>query len=193
MSINLENHPLLPFLPPHSKLLLLGSFPASRKRWSMDFFYTNLQNDMLRLFGLVFFNDSMHFLSQETGGFDQKKIEVFLNQKGIALYDTAVQVVRGKGTASDQFLEVIQATDVFGLLEQIPSCTAIATTGEKATMVLCGQTGAAKPEIGKSTTFWHAQKEYSIFRLPSSSRAYPKPLKEKAIYYAKMFRHLGLL
>lgn len=189
----LENHPLAPFLPANSKLLLLGSFPPSRKRWSMDFFYPNLQNDMWRLFGLIFFNDRTHFLCEETAIFDKEKIIAFLNQKGVAIYDTATQVVRKKGTASDQFLEVVQATDLFALLEQIPSCRAVATTGEKATMTLCTQTGAAKPEIGKSTTFWHAENEYTLFRLPSSSRAYPKPIEEKAVYYAKMFKKLGLL
>ena len=44
-----ELHPLEPFLPVGARLLMLGSFPPQRVRWSMDFFYPNLQNDMWRI------------------------------------------------------------------------------------------------------------------------------------------------
>ena len=46
--LNIEEHPLEPFLPANAKLLMLGSFPPQKKRWSMEFFYPNLQNDMWR-------------------------------------------------------------------------------------------------------------------------------------------------
>jgi len=32
MEIEIENHPLKPFLPPHAKLLMLGSFPPQKKQ-----------------------------------------------------------------------------------------------------------------------------------------------------------------
>ena len=38
-SAHIEQHPLKPFIPQHARLLMLGSFPPARKRWSMDFFY----------------------------------------------------------------------------------------------------------------------------------------------------------
>ena len=46
MDIEIENHPLEPFLPANARLLMLGSFPPQKKRWSMDFYYPNLNNDM---------------------------------------------------------------------------------------------------------------------------------------------------
>ena len=49
-----ELHPLEPFFPEGTKLLMLGSFPPARKRWKMEFYYPNFQNDMWRIFGLVF-------------------------------------------------------------------------------------------------------------------------------------------
>ena len=55
--LNIEEHPLEPFLPANAVLLMLGSFPPQKKRWSMDFFYPNLQNDMWRIVGLIFFQD----------------------------------------------------------------------------------------------------------------------------------------
>ena len=49
--MNSERHPLEPFLPENARLLMLGSFPPKRIRWSMEFFYPNLQHDMLRIVG----------------------------------------------------------------------------------------------------------------------------------------------
>lgn len=54
MSNELETHPLEPFLPPNAKLLMLGSFPPPKTRWKMDFYYPNYQNDMWKIFGLIF-------------------------------------------------------------------------------------------------------------------------------------------
>ena len=50
----IETHPLAPFLPVNAKLLMLGSFPPPKERWKMDFYYPNYQNDMWRIFGLIF-------------------------------------------------------------------------------------------------------------------------------------------
>ena len=57
----IEQHPLKPFTPQHARLLMLGSFPPARKRWSMDFFYPNFINDMWRIYGLCFFEDKDYF------------------------------------------------------------------------------------------------------------------------------------
>ena len=65
-SMNSERHPLEPFLPENARLLMLGSFPPKRIRWSMEFFYPNLQNDMWRIVGYLATGDKMHFL--EPGG-----------------------------------------------------------------------------------------------------------------------------
>ena len=69
MEIEIEKHPLEPFLPPKAKLLMLGSFPPQRKRWSMDFYYPNLNNDMWRIVGLLFFGDKDHFLNDTRKAF----------------------------------------------------------------------------------------------------------------------------
>ena len=79
-----EIHPLKPFVPKETKVLMLGSFPPKRERWSMDFFYPNFQNDMWRIFGLIFFNDKDHFVVTGQKRFDKEKIETFCQEKGIA-------------------------------------------------------------------------------------------------------------
>ena len=117
-----EQHPLQPFMPAGAHLLMLGSFPPARKRWSMDFFYPNYTNDMWRIFGLCFFGDKLHFVDEERKTYRREAIIDLLNSKGIALYDTACAVVRTKNTASDKDLEIVRQTDVEALLRQMPFC-----------------------------------------------------------------------
>ena len=134
--MEIEIHPLEPFLPAKSKLLMLGSFPPQKKRWSMEFYYPNLNNDMWRIYGILFFNDKNHFLNSTLKSFCREQIIDFLNEKGIALFDTASSIRRLQDNASDKFLEVVEATDVAALLRQLPECKAIVTTGQKATDTL---------------------------------------------------------
>lgn len=107
-----ELHPLEPFLPAGARLLMLGSFPPQRVRWSMDFFYPNLQNDMWRIVGLVFFADKSYFLTSDGKRFDKERIECFCREKGLALYDTAEEIIRLKNNASDNFLQVVREVDL---------------------------------------------------------------------------------
>ena len=189
----IEEHPLEPFLPANAVLLMLGSFPPQKKRWSMDFFYPNLQNDMWRIVGLIFFQDKEHFLNPEKKVFDKDRIIEFLNDKGIALYDTASAIRRLQDNASDKFLEVIEQTDISLLLKQIPMCKAIVTTGQKATDIIREQIEVKEPTVGTSEPFEFGDKAMKLYRMPSSSRAYPLALEKKAAAYRVMFNELGLL
>lgn len=191
--LNIEEHPLEPFLPANAVLLMLGSFPPQKKRWSMDFFYPNLQNDMWRIVGLIFFQDKEHFLNPEKKVFDKDRIIEFLNDKGIALYDTASAIRRLQDNASDKFLEVIEQTDISLLLKQIPMCKAIVTTGQKATDIIREQIEVKEPTVGTSEPFEFGDKDMKLYRMPSSSRAYPLALEKKAAAYRVMFNELGLL
>ena len=191
--LNIEEHPLEPFLPANAVLLMLGSFPPQKKRWSMDFFYPNLQNDMWRIVGLIFFQDKEHFLNPEMKVFDKDRIIEFLNDKGIALYDTASAIRRLQDNASDKFLEVIEQTDISLLLKQIPMCKAIVTTGQKATDIIREQIEVKEPTVGTSEPFEFGDKDMKLYRMPSSSRAYPLALEKKATAYRVMFNELGLL
>ena len=183
-----EKHPLQPFLPKNSKILMLGSFPPPKARWSMEFFYPNWINDMWRLMGYIFYNDRHHFELKDEKRFCKESIEAFCNEKGIALYDTACEVVRLKDNASDKFLEVVTPTDICALLEQIPHCTAIITTGEKATDVVTATFGCEKPAVGNMTIITTNNRTLHFWRMPSSSRAYPLALEKKAAYYKMMLQ-----
>lgn len=172
---------------------MLGSFPPPRGRWSMDFYYPNIQNDMWRIMGYLFYDDKNHFLIEGKKAFDEPRVRAFCVEKGIALGDTAVEVFRQKGNASDKFLEIVTPFDPENILRQIPDCRAIVITGQKAMDTLLTVIPAEEPSVGGFTRFDYIGREMKLFRMPSSSRAYPKPVEEKAESYSGMFRELGLL
>ena len=186
-----ELHPLEPFLPTGATVLMLGSFPPQRIRWSMDFYYPNMQNDMWRIFGIVFFNSKDHFITERK--FDEGRIRTFCTERGIALSDTARSVVRLNNNASDKFLEVTEPIDLAATLSFLPACRTIVTTGGKATDTLLPMIGAEEPQVGSYAPFSFAGRDMRLYRMPSSSRAYPKPLEEKAAVYARMFAEIGLV
>lgn len=189
----IEKHPLEPFLPEGARLLMLGSFPPKRERWSMEFFYPNRINDMWRILGLIFHGDKHHFEILEEKRFDRERIVAFCRQIGLALYDTASEVRRLKDNASDAFLEVVTPTDLFALLDKIPHCRALVTTGEKAASVVAATFGCETPEVGGWVEFRLGDRPMRLWRMPSSSRAYPLPLERKADHYRKLFLSEGIL
>ena len=129
--MTIEPHPLGFFLPKNTRLLMLGSFPPPRRRWSMEFYYPNIQNDMWRVLGLLFYANKDYFL-KDRKAFCVEKAKAFCQEKGIGLGDTAMEVIRQKANASDKFLEVVRPIDPEKVLPQIPACEAIAVTGQKA-------------------------------------------------------------
>lgn len=161
----------------------------------MDFYYPNRQNDMWRIFGLVFFADQQYFISVDGRGYREALIRDFLSQRGIAISDTAYKIERLKNNAADQFLRIIEPLNLAQLLAQIPQCHTMMTTGEKATDTLCALLSEAtrKPTLQQSGQTIFQGRRIDLYRLPSSSRAYPKPLVEKAEAYARFFRDIGML
>ena len=191
--MNSELHPLEPFLPGNARILMLGSFPPKRIRWSMKFFYPNLQNDMWRIVGYLATGDKQHFLLPGGRRCDRGRIEAFCSERGIALYDTAVEVVRLKDNASDNFLQVVREVDLAALLARIPACRAIVTTGQKATDTLRALTGCDSPAVGESVAVRYAGRDLRLWRMPSSSRAYPRPVEWKAEFYRRVFAENGII
>ena len=186
-----ESHPFTPFLPAGAKILMLGTFPPSEKRWCMKFYYPNYQNDMWRIFGLCFFNDKTHFLIESEKRFRLEAIIPFLEDRGIALYDTATQVRRTRNTASDKDLEIVTPTDLDALLQQLPQCKAVVTAGQLATSVFCRHFGIAEPKVGNFTSFVFHGRQLRLYRMPSSSRAYPMKTEKKALFYQEVFNLLA--
>lgn len=186
----LEHHPWPPFIPVGAKVLIMGTFPPGNHRWSMDFYYPNRTNDFWKICGLIFLGDPEALYDKTAKRFDVVAIKELMAEKHIALNDTGRTVRRLKGNASDKFLEIMEPVPLYELLSGMPDCNAVATTGEKAAGVIAGITGTDIPKMGEMLT---APDGLEIWRMPSTSRAYPLALDKKAEYYARMFCHLGIL
>ena len=199
MNNTIEHHPFEPFLPENAKVLFLGSFPPQEKRWSMKFYYPNYTNDFWYMIGLLWYNDKRYFTIPEEKRFDYEKIIAFCNKTGFAMYDTATEIIRLMDNASDKYLEVVTPTDIPLLLSKLPLCEAIVTTGQKSTDILVETFGCEKPAMGEFVEVNLPQKgtnstaKYKLYRLPSTSRAYPLKLEKKAEAYKKMFEMIGYL
>lgn len=191
-----ETHPWEPFIPPHARILIMGTFPPASNRWTMNFYYPNRINDFWRVMGLVFFDNPLRFWNELTKSFRLEDIINFLTERGIAMSDTAYQVRRLKGNASDKFLEIVTPNDLDRLLEMMPECRTVATTGQKAAQVIAQLTGSEVPAIGERVqidNYGTSGRSLGIYRMPSTSRAYPLPLSGKAAAYRAMFEAEGLL
>ena len=202
-----ERHPFQPFLPNGARMLFLGSFPPQPHRWCMPFYYPNWINDFWRIMGLIHFADKDHFCLPGEKRFDEPAIRAFCMAQGLAFYDTACEVRRLRGNASDAFLEVVTPTDIPSLLARIPSCRRLITTGEKATGVVAERFNCPVPAIGSFVEVSVGTEvlvgdeasagdealpgsscaPLQFWRMPSSSRAYPLPLERKADFYRRLF------
>ena len=198
-----EYHPLRPFLPENAKVLFLGSFPPQRKRWCMDFYYPNFINDHWRIEGQIFFGDKNHFVDLEAKRFKIDEIVAFCKEKGLAFFDTSTAIRRLQDNASDKFLEVVEPTDIRALIAQLPHLRTIVTTGEKATETICNYFGIENPpktnesilipnsqlrQGRKNSKLSTLNSQLSLYRLPSSSRAYPLSFDKKVEAYRKIFQ-----
>lgn len=184
-TVQLETHPWEPFIPDGARILIMGTFPPQPKRWSMDFYYPNRTNDFWPMMGLIYLGDRRALLRADGKGFDLDRIRQLLTERHIALSDTGREVRRLRNNASDKYLEIVTPVPLHGLLERMPECHTVATTGEKAAGVIASITGTEMPRMGEKVV---SSDGLSIWRMPSTSRAYPLPLERKADYYRAMLQ-----
>lgn len=188
--IVIERHPWSPFIPDNAKILIMGTFPPGQHRWSMDFYYPNRTNDFWFMIGLIFLGNKDALYDRVNKKFRLDAIKRILTEKGIALSDTARAVRRLKGNASDKYLDIVEPVALYDLLTKMPECRTIATTGEKAAGVISSITNTDVPSMGCMVT---SSDDLEIWRMPSTSRAYPLALDKKAEAYFRMFRHVGIV
>jgi len=72
------------------------------------------------------------------------------------------------------------------MLRRLPCCESVVTAGQLATEIACSQFGVIPPKVGESVSFVFEGRQLRLYRMPSSSRAYPMKLEQKAAYYQKV-------
>lgn len=207
-SANIETHPFGPVLPPDATVMMMGSFPPTADKWAMRFHYPNFQNDMWRIYGRVFFDDADYFRVGDEKRFDPERIRAFMFERGIASCPTVVQAIRETGNASDKDLTVVTTVDLDTILPQVPKVQALFTTGGKATEVLLNLLAeppakSKHPKTNQSMDYpykWQDKdnkkadvNSLTLYRLPSTSRAYPLALDKKVSAYKDFFKKIGKL
>ncbi|MGM8899856.1 DNA glycosylase [Psychrobacter sp. 1Y4] len=203
----IENHPFAPVLPPNATIMMMGTFPPTSDKWAMSFHYPNFYNDMWRIYGRVFFDDADYFRVGDEKRFDPKRIRDFMFERGIASCPTVKQAIRETGNASDKNLTVVTPVDLDSILPQVPKVETLFTTGGKATEVLLGLLDepiakSKHPKTNQRMDYpyqWQNAEQttevndLTLYRLPSTSRAYPLSLDKKVAAYKAFFERVGKL
>ena len=203
----LENHPFEPVLPPNATVMMMGTFPPTADKWAMSFHYPNFYNDMWRIYGRVFFDDADYFRVGDEKRFDPERIRDFMFERGIASCPTVKQAIRETGNASDKNLTVVTPVDLEVILPQVPKVKSLFTTGGKATEVLLDLLSepiakSKHPKTNQRMDYpyqWQNAEQtteindLTLYRLPSTSRAYPLSLDKKVAAYKAFFERVGKL
>ncbi|QIM65153.1 DNA glycosylase [Frederiksenia canicola] len=191
----IEIHPFPPILPPNATIMMMGTFPPKPEKRSMDFYYPNFQNDMWRIYGEIFFGNPNHFIIPNDKRFDPDKILQFLYEKGIALCPTVTKAIREQDNASDKFLTVVEKVDLNTILAQVPHCRWLFTTGGKATDILLEllPNKVKSPKTNDWIDYPFGNFDLKLYRLPSTSRAYPLSFTKKVEAYRHFFITAGLI
>ena len=208
-TLEIETHPFEPVLPPDATVMMMGTFPPTEDKWAMRFHYPNFYNDMWRIYGKVFFDDVDYFRIGDEKRFDPERIRAFMFERGIASCPTVKQAIRETGNASDKNLTIVTPVNLDEILPQVPKVAALFTTGGKATEVLLNlleepPKKSKYPKTNQSMDYpyqWHDENklestkvnELTLYRLPSTSRAYPLALDKKAAAYRVFFEKMGKL
>lgn len=188
-----ERHPFQPFIPKDATMLIMGTFPPKPNRWAMEFYYPNRTNDFWRMMGLVFFDNEFRFYDPATKQFLVHDIKIFLEERGIALSDTGARARRLRDNASDKFLDIVETVNLESLMSLMPNCRYIATTGEKAAEIIAQLTSTEAPKMGACVKGDFCGRELEMWRMPSTSRAYPLAVAAKAEFYKRFFKSAGVI
>lgn len=192
----LEHHPFEPILPKAATVAMIGTFPPTSEKRCMEFHYPNFQNDMWRIMGTVFYNNPDYFRVGDEKRFDPMRIEGFLREKGIALCSSAKTAIRLKGNAADKDLKIVDPIDMDELLSVLPNLKWLFTTGGLATETLLERLPekVKAPKTNEWIEFpYSTKRELFLYRLPSTSRAYPLSLAKKTEAYRQFFIKAGLI
>ena len=207
-AVDVETHPFEPVLPPNATVMMMGTFPPTADKWAMSFHYPNFYNDMWRIYGRVFFDDVDYFRVGDEKRFDPERIRNFMFERGIASCPTVKQAIRETGNASDKNLTVVTPVNLDVILPQVPKVASLFTTGGKATEVLLGLLDepiakSKHPKTNQSMDYpyqWQSKDNQKadvnnliLYRLPSTSRAYPLSLDKKVAAYKSFFEKMGKL
>ena len=129
-----EIHPFKLYVPPGSRMLIVGTFPPTKRNWSYEFFYPNKQNLFWGILARIARRQLQHFSG--TAAVEERKEILKLLSLGIT--DMGLRISRNKESSLDENLQAIEYMDILQILDQRPFINKIIFTSSS------GKTSAAR-------------------------------------------------
>lgn len=119
-----ETHPWNWFAPEHSRTLIVGTFPPTKRNWKYDFFYPNTANLFWRMMTQIAGTPLKHF-SDEEAVIERKEI---LRTLGVAITDMGRIIQRSENNSLDENLVIVEFMDILTILDENPDISMIICT-----------------------------------------------------------------
>ena len=119
-----ELHPWNWFAPENSRVLIVGTFPPTKRNWSFDFFYPNKANFFWRIIARVAETD----LQIPSGELAVEERKDLLRKLHLAVTDMGQHIERAGNSSLDENLSVLAYMDIFEILDENPEIRKIIFT-----------------------------------------------------------------
>ena len=119
-----EIHPWNWFAPENSRILIVGTFPPTKRNWKYDFFYPNTANLFWRMMAQIA-GTTLKFFSGEEAIIERKAI---LGTLGVAITDMGKTIQRSDNSSLDENLAIVEYMDIFKILDENPDIATIICT-----------------------------------------------------------------
>lgn len=119
-----ELHPWNWFAPENSRVLIVGTFPPTKRNWSFDFFYPNKANFFWRIIARIA-ETELHYPTGELAVEERKDL---LRKLRVAVTDMGQHILRSDSSSLDENLSVVEYMNIFQILEENPTIRKIIFT-----------------------------------------------------------------
>lgn len=119
-----ELHPWNWFAPENSKVLIVGTFPPTRRNWSFDFFYPNKANFFWKVLAHIA-GTELHYQTGELAVEERKNL---LRKLQVAVTDMGQHILRNANSSLDENLSIVEYMNIFQILDENPGIRKIIFT-----------------------------------------------------------------
>ena len=112
-----EIHPWKWYVPPGAKTVIVGTFPPTRRNWSYDFFYPNINNYFWRIMAALAGQELQCFSGEEA----VSERKALLDRLQVGLSDMGQIIYRTEDNSMDENLHIVEYMDILRLLDENPS------------------------------------------------------------------------
>jgi G:T/U-mismatch repair DNA glycosylase len=119
-----ELHPWNWFAPENSRVLIVGTFPPTKRNWSFDFFYPNKNNFFWKVIAQIAEKE----LEYPAGDLAVEERKNLLRKLHLAVTDMGQHISRNNNSSLDENLSVVEYMNIFQILDENPTIRKIIFT-----------------------------------------------------------------